>query len=218
MTVIQVLHTSFDLRLDEDVWANYISKLPPKIHSDVERYVRWQDRQSVLLGKMLLLKGLRQHMGQGATLEEFSYAPHGRPFLIRRNRIDFNISHSGGHVVCAITPTGRVGIDIEKIRSLNLMDFKAFLRATEWDDIWKAKEPFDMFFSCWTKMESVIKADGRGLSVPLYSLYIEGDTAILDGHVWFLKEIEISPIVKCCLASSLNRPEIVIQKFDKHCL
>ncbi|HLC16007.1 MAG TPA: 4'-phosphopantetheinyl transferase superfamily protein [Thermodesulfovibrionia bacterium] len=210
---IQILHTHFDSMLAEHVMAHYFSQVPLNCQAVINRYVRWQDRQSVLLGKMLLLKALRQYMGQAASLETISRTAYGRPFIADCG-IDFNISHSGGHVVCAITESGRVGIDIETIRSIELSDFKTFLTSKEWNAICNAEHPGDMFFSCWTKKESVMKADGKGLSIPLHQIVIEENTASVDTSLWFLYEIIIAPHVKCHLASDTACPEIVLKKFD----
>jgi 4'-phosphopantetheinyl transferase len=213
---IQVLHTYFNSKLAETVWAEYIHRIPPTCQAVIERYVKWQDRQSVLLGKILVLKGLRQYIGQAATLEGISQTAYGRPFL-RNGEIDFNISHSGGHVICAFAHSRvRVGIDIETIRPIELSDFKSFLTSTEWDAICNAENPCNMFFTCWTKKESVMKADGRGLSIPLHHIIIEKDTVILGSNFWFLNEIKISPFVECHLASNMAYPEILVQKFDCH--
>lgn len=213
--VIQVLHTYFDSMLEKDIWNEYLNRIPSGDQYVVNRYKRWQDRHSALLGKLLVLKGLKHYMGQAASLENICRSAHGRPFLCN-HELDFNISHSGGYVTCAFTDAGRVGIDIEKIRNLELSDFKTILSASEWEAIIKAEDSFDMFFEYWTKKESVIKADGKGLSIPLQNIIIKDNRAAVESNTWFLKEIKIAPTVKCYLASNLAHPEIVINNVESH--
>ena len=56
------------------------------------------------------------------------------------------------------------------------------------------------FFKFWTIKESTLKADGRGLFLPLEKVETHGNKALVDGRSWFLTRLEISPDSSCHLA------------------
>ncbi len=87
----------------------------------IGRYRRLQVRQAALLDKLLLQKCQNKYGFRSNCLSRIVEDEFGRPFV--GNRIDFNISHSGGYVLCAITDSGMLGIDIEKIRPISLSDY-----------------------------------------------------------------------------------------------
>jgi 4'-phosphopantetheinyl transferase len=84
----------------------------------------------------------------------------------------FNVAHSGAAILIALCRAHRVGIDVEyftrKVDALEIA--KNSFAASELQflsSIGDAEELRRAFFRCWTRKEAVIKADGRGLSLPL---------------------------------------------------
>ena len=85
--------------------------------------------------------------------------------------IRFNVSHSHGIALYAVTRGREVGIDLERIRSdLAVAEIAerffsrreiAMLRTLPIEAQRQA------FFRCWTRKEAYIKARGEGLSLPL---------------------------------------------------
>lgn len=50
----------------------------------------------------------------------FSYGPNEKPLLVAQpdgHALQFNVSHSHGLGLCAVTPGREVGVDLEKIHS-----------------------------------------------------------------------------------------------------
>jgi 4'-phosphopantetheinyl transferase len=82
----------------------------------------------------------------------------------------FNISHSGDWVVCAVDNLP-VGIDVEKIHDVDLNLSARFFSEEEHKYLLSLEisKRRNSFFELWTLKESYIKADGRGLSIPLNS-------------------------------------------------
>ena len=83
----------------------------------------------------------------------------------------FNVSHSGGMVLIALSRTGPVGVDVEYMdSSVETMDVAR--AAFHPDDLrWiesagTVKDRLLAFYGCWTRREAVAKADGRGLTLP----------------------------------------------------
>ncbi len=208
--MIRVLFAASDSEIPDERREYYLRKIPGSIRDRISRYVRWQDRQAGLFGKLLLLKGLTEYGYPPDCLNSLSYNDFGRPFL--DSGIDFNISHSGAYAVCAFTDREIVGIDIEKIRPVALSDFKTYMTDQEWENIAASDRQYDRFYEHWTMKESVIKAEGRGLSVPLRDIRLDQGKAVLYDTVWFLKELRLDVRYKCCLALNSEPPEFEIRQ------
>jgi len=222
--MIWVFYASFDRQFSEDVWQYYLSKIPLSLQNKILSYHRWQDRQSGLFGKLLLSEGLKLYGYSPDSLNHLSYTGFGRPYL-DNSGIDFNISHSGDYVVCAITDQGRIGIDIEKIKPIDLFGFERYMTPPEWKAIRESAEPYHTFYSYWTKKESAMKAYGFGLSVPLDKILIDNDKALfysnmdmdmdMDNNL-FLQEIIINTSYKCHLATNIENAKIRIFEIQIH--
>jgi len=209
--MIHVLFTCSDSEIPDERREYYLRKMPESIRNKINRYVRWQDRQAGLFGKLLLLKGLTEYGGYSPDcLNSLSYNDFGRPFI--DSDIDFNISHSGDYVVCAVADREKVGIDIEKIRPIVLSDFKNYMTYREWEDIAASDRQYDRFYEHWTMKESVIKAEGRGLSIPLTDIRLHQRKAAVYDTVWFLKELMLDIRYKCYLAANSEQPEFEIRE------
>jgi 4'-phosphopantetheinyl transferase len=210
--MIRVYHTQFAARFSEETWTRYSAGIPQKLLESISRYKRWEDRQSKLLGK-LLLRGCLADLGYGSdALHDLAYNQYGRPFL--DYPMDFNISHSGGCVVCAVATEGKVGVDVEQIRMVPLADFSNCFTAGEWREINGANEKHARFFRMWTIKESVMKANGGGLSIPFLDVSISGECATLYGTVWRLKELDLYPGYMCHLSTNVEEMEIGMKELD----
>jgi len=89
----------------------------------------------------------------------------------------FNVAHSGAAILIALCRSRSVGIDIEYFsrevdaleiakNSFSSNEFLALSSISDSDSLRRS------FFRCWTRKEAVIKADGRGLSLPLDSFEV----------------------------------------------
>jgi 4'-phosphopantetheinyl transferase len=119
----------------------------------------------VILGRYLKLKPNRL---------KFIYTPHGKPKLANEmafNYLKFNLSHSHGLALYAITLSREIGIDIERCRTNLSFEkiAKRFFSPLEFKMLsaLPPSERIEGFFNCWTRKEAYIKAIGEGLSIPL---------------------------------------------------
>ena len=163
-----------------------------------------------MFGKLLLAEGLQRCGYPPEKARNIVWDASGRPFL--DGGMDFNISHSDAYVVCAFSPVGRIGIDIERIRQIDLCDFEGQMTREQWEEITASEDRLDTFFSLWTKKEAVTKADGRGISIPLDEIIIEKETVVLAGELWRLKKIKITGGYCCHLALTGEDPDIRIEQ------
>ena len=207
---IQIQYSRFNEKLSDQDWNMYFHSLPEAIKKRINRCQRWQDRHAVLFGRLLLLECLKKYGYPSDSLHNILFDRYGRPYLY--HNIDFNISHSGEYVVCSITDEGKVGIDIEKIKPIDLADYEQYMTSEQLGNIKKDANDYNKFYAYWTIKESVLKADGRGLLVPLENIIIEGEKAILFDNKWYLNQINIG-IEYCCYLASKNRnPKIDIKE------
>jgi 4'-phosphopantetheinyl transferase len=169
----------------------------------VLKYRRWQDAQSSLLGKILLMRGLKKYGFSKCVLEDIQYTPYNRPYF--RDNIYFNISHSGNCVICAISRDFELGIDVEEIRPIIIHDFNSQFNEEELNTIYSSEDRLFAFYNLWTKKEAIIKADGRGMSVPLKNIVFKNSReALLNERQWHVKQIDLNNMYCIHLAAAAS--------------
>ncbi|WP_442591958.1 4'-phosphopantetheinyl transferase family protein [Pedobacter sp. AW31-3R] len=186
--MIQIYYANYKNKLEDRIYNDYLNSLPQDIRKKILKYRNWSDAQASLYGKLLLQKGLEQ-LGVDNSLNNLKYTKYGRPYL--EGNIDFNISHSGEYVVCAYTDDCRVGVDLEIIKPIQISDFRAQFLAQEWNKITNSSNTLFWFYYYWSAKEAVVKADGRGLSIPLGSFGIADDKTFVAHRLWHLKTINL---------------------------
>jgi 4'-phosphopantetheinyl transferase len=186
--MIQIFYSSYTNKLVHSEFSSYLNLLPLVIQENILKYSRWQDAHASLYGKLLLSHGLKE-LGLDFSLNNLKYTHYKRPYI--EGNVDFNISHSGEHVVCAFSTKSKIGIDLEKINSISINDFKNQFHEQEWAHIMTSDNKYYWFYYYWTAKEAVIKADGRGLSIPFIELKVKDQHAFLDTKLWHLKTIDL---------------------------
>jgi len=115
---------------------------------------------------------LGHYTGRQPAELQFLRGPQGKPFLrpqTGRDDVRFNMSHSGGLALYALTRGREIGIDVEQINP----DFKVeeivkhTLSPRELVTINRLppQAKRDMFFRHWTLKEAFLKGTGLGLSL-----------------------------------------------------
>ena len=195
-----ILHTKVEKRLEAAKYEALLEPLPADIRQKIRRYRRWQDAHACLLGKLLLIEGLQRFGLDGASLiHQLQYTDFGRPYLPAP--VDFNISHSGEYVLCALSNRCRVGVDIEKVQPINLSDFRGQMTEAEWATVTGAANPLRAFYYYWTRKEAAIKAHGHGLSLPLKEVVIGEGEVVMEGRGWPLYEVRLAQEYVCHLVA-----------------
>ncbi len=82
-----------------------------------------------------------------------------------------SISHSGEWVVAALTRAGPIGVDVEQVVDLDAASLLDTVLSTEesLDDA-----TTEDFFRLWTRKESLLKATGEGLALPMSEVVVSG--------------------------------------------
>jgi 4'-phosphopantetheinyl transferase len=84
----------------------------------------------------------------------------------------------------------------------------------QWKVINNADDPLRSFYTFWTIKESVIKADSRGLSIPLNDIHISKSYAQLEDRLWHLHELKLHKNYCAHLASDVRCHHVHIKQFQ----
>jgi 4'-phosphopantetheinyl transferase len=130
-----------------------------------------KDRNHFIAARGSLRKILGGYLGIAPNKICFSYNRFGKPFLdARETRIRFNVAHSNGLALFAISRGQEIGVDLEYIVNNFeiLKTARSFFSDAEMSVLKNLPENLQTaaFFSGWTRKEAFIKAVGRGVLYP----------------------------------------------------
>jgi 4'-phosphopantetheinyl transferase len=146
--------------------------LTPADQARHDRYRQQADRDMFLLGRAMARALVGQVLGVEPCAWRWREGPRGRPEADAD--VSFNIGHSAGMVVCAVSRHGRVGVDVEDRRRapVDARMVRRYCAPAEAGDIelggpegWP-----DQFLKYWTLKEAYLKARGLGITVHLADL------------------------------------------------
>ncbi|MBQ8868318.1 MAG: 4'-phosphopantetheinyl transferase superfamily protein [Oscillospiraceae bacterium] len=105
---------------------------------------------------------------------EYQTEQGGKPFIERAPQ--FNISHSGDYVVCAVDEKP-IGADIERINRMKESIFNRIASPREKEKAATLKEDQLLEYYCtvWTKKESILKLTGEGIRKELSTVCTESE-------------------------------------------
>ena len=149
----------------DDVDAAWLSLT----NSEKERALRFhfeRDRHRWVRGRAWIRQELGRALSRAAESVCIAAEPGGRLYLPEHPGFDFNLSHTGGWIALGICQEGRIGVDLETVDPA----FPALEIATEFflpeERDWIAQGGVERFFHLWTAKETLMKATGRGMSLP----------------------------------------------------
>ncbi len=187
--MIHVFYCNSGVRLDNTLYNYFLNKIPPVYQEEIAKFRKWEDRQHRVLGKILLVKGLEMLGLTAYSLDQLQYTNLKRPYL--NGSIDFNISHSGEYVLCAISTMAKIGVDVEEITDIPITDFINEFSAEEMKSILGSEASLYSFYSLWTKKEAFLKAIGTGLHVPLNKVHVIDNKIGWEAKEWFLTKLDL---------------------------
>ncbi len=149
----------------------------------------------------------------------FAYGRHGKPILASQpeaERLQFNLAHSDGLLLTAVSRFCAVGVDVERVRGLDDLDDLANQLLSPAEEIAWRRLPVSQqnraFFNLWTRKEACLKAIGEGIAERLkeitVSLMPEGPAGELDPpgipdstQAWTLTHLQPAPDFAAALAA-----------------
>jgi 4'-phosphopantetheinyl transferase len=174
------------LRREEDRWAAVVSRGAARIL--LARY------GSGLPGDLVLVLG-----------------PQGKPRLADGSPLRFNVSHSDGLVLVALSRDAEVGVDVERVREVPSMDTVVghFFGEAEREcfDGLPPGGQLEGFFQAWVRKEAVVKARGDGLAAVADVDVREDAGGGLRCGRWHVADLAVRD--GYCAAVAADRPAIV---------
>ncbi|QQS37258.1 MAG: 4'-phosphopantetheinyl transferase superfamily protein [Ignavibacteriales bacterium] len=165
----------------EERYNYYLNLLSYDEIARSERFHFQKDRNEYVCCRGFLRETLSGYLSLEPEEILFDYGKHGKPEIANNNGIDkikFNLSHSKGHAMIAVTLNDEIGVDIELIKEIpDMMDIAKELYTSKENKLLleSDQQAAESFFKIWTRKEAVIKAVGHGLSAPLKMIDVSGD-------------------------------------------
>ena len=170
---------------------------------DRDRALRFRfdvDRRRFLASRASLRSLLARYAGVRPGDISFRYGPQGKPELADASSgLRFNVSHSGGRMVIALTWHADIGVDVEQVRPVadHLSLARTVFSEEELDELGAAAEAASAFLRGWTRKEALLKALGTGLGdMPAESAVSLGTPAVVrrvrgggDARGWTLVDL-----------------------------
>jgi 4'-phosphopantetheinyl transferase len=182
-------------RADLGLEAAHLRRLERNLSADEKerasrfRFARDRDRFAGARG--LLREILAPYLDVSPGQLRFGYGAHGKPFLAGEEHSDlrFNVSHSFDAMLLAIARLREVGVDVEGVSNnigLTIDEIgDTVLSEPEKQAVARSdgEDKRTNFLRFWTLKEALIKADGRGVSLPLERIDVsapEGRVAVVN--------------------------------------
>ncbi|MGH7773245.1 MAG: 4'-phosphopantetheinyl transferase family protein [Candidatus Binatia bacterium] len=214
---VHIWRATLDLNASDvqDLWQT----LSADERARAEQFHFQKDRERFIVGRGLLRIILGRYLDTKPENLRFCYNPQGKPALARepgRDGICFNLSHSDGLALYAITRRREVGVDLERIQPDLAVDEIAEHFFSPREIAMLRALPTHMqkeaFFNCWTRKEAYIKARGEGLTLRLDQFAVSlapGEPAALldtkddpqEASRWSLRELVPGPGYVAALAA-----------------
>ncbi len=210
----------FTLDPPDSTLAQFEPLLDPTERTRADRFRAATLRRRFVAGRGGLRTLLGTVLNSPARSIAFAYGDHGKPRLAdaHPSGVEFNLTHSHGLALCAVTIGQAIGVDLEAIRPLENAEriIGRFFSPVEQAEFLRLAEADrrSAFFRGWSRKEAFLKATGTGLSTaldsfdvtlgPLPRLLRVGNDPIESTH-WTLLDLHPDPTFASALATrSLN--------------
>ena len=159
------------LRVSVEKLAGFESTLSMDEQERAGRFHFEPDRNDFVSGRGILRAILGSYLKIEPNQVHFEYGAFGKPILANQtanSRLHFNLAHSDGVFLTAVSRLCPVGVDVEHNRMIANPDdlVKQVLSKTEAVD-WQSL-PNDSktaaFYNLWTRKEACLKATGDGIT------------------------------------------------------
>jgi len=189
-------------RVDLDVADNLVEDLRGLLSEDelarADRFVYEIHGARFVVGRGVLRRLLAAYLGAQPESLRFGYGPKGKPRLEQPDAdgLQFNVSHSGGRALIAVSQGREVGVDVERINAERAAEAIArrFFAPAEVAEFLSLPDDERVvgFFNAWTRKEAYMKATGQGLALGLDRFRVSlrpGEQAKLIETAWCREDV-----------------------------
>ena len=228
-----------------DVWCTFVDDIDRalleeyhRLLSDserlrLERFRFEKDRHQYLATRALVRSTLSRYVATAPAQWTFHADRSGRPAITDPNpdacHLAFNLSHTDGLVVLAVTACTAIGVDAENTVTRDApLDVATRFFAPEENAALSALPTAarqTRFFEYWTLKESYLKARSLGLSLPLRecvcrfngpdALEVALDPDSDGGTAWWFCQIALAhtyTIAWCAERHTAHRPHLIVRR------
>jgi len=149
---------------------SFLEVIAPNEAARAARFFFERDRNEYILARGLLRYIVGCYTGLAPHLLRFHYNSYGKPTLADESGGDqpaFNLSHSRGMVVYAVTKAPYIGVDLEYMhQNIEFDQIVARFFSSREASLFRqlpSERKQEAFFSGWTRKEAYMKASGEGL-------------------------------------------------------
>jgi len=200
---IKVYSTQVTERWSDEGFSALMDIIPLDLQQRVNAEKGWENQHGSLARKLMLWYGMNE---MGANMNDLfeclEFTKSGKPYI--RDAPHFSLANDGAVAVCAISETSVLGIDVERLKPLNLSDYRNEMTYLEWREIYSRIIPLRRFYEFWTIKESVLKADGEQENVDIKEIYIQPDIAFYNAKNWYINPAELDYYCYTCFLVSSN--------------
>ncbi len=202
---VQVWRFALERSAEETAWLEAL--LDPAERDRARRFRFPADQDRYIVGRGMLRLLLAQQVGQAPDQLRIGYEAAGKPKLID-HPLQFNLAHSGGLGLLAVTRKETVGVDVEWMRpSIEIESIAGRYFAPDEQTLLGSlpgPERVTGFFRVWTRKEAYMKATGMGLYMPLEkfavlpapagrALRLRLNETPAEAARWGLRDLELPP-------------------------
>jgi 4'-phosphopantetheinyl transferase len=199
--------------------ANFERILAPEERARAYRFQTATLQQHFIIARGTLRTILGNCLNCPPADVPLDYGARGKPRIAGGHPLRFNLSHSGGRALYALSLDREIGVDLEQIGSMTDCELIArrFFSAGEIRDLLSLPpgQRNEAFYTCWTRKEAYIKACGDGLSMALDRFRVSllpYEPPLLeapaDPHIWSLFDASPGPGYAAALVAEGTAPAL----------
>jgi len=155
--------------------ADHIARLTTILAEEernrVARFHSLVARNEFLVARSLLRILLGHYLNYEPSHLTFCVGPQGKPFLVGKPKLRFNVAHSHGLALFAVSLQCEVGVDVEQVRPFaNDLGIAERYFSRHEAEVLRSLAPeqrCEVFFHTWARKEAILKASGNGLALGL---------------------------------------------------
>ena len=187
--------------------------LPQPIRAKIAAYTNPLEQVLQLSSKLLLQKLMEYFKTTRLVgLDGITLSKTGQPHF--NKALYFSNSRSGNIAASVASTAAPVGIDVEKIISIDLQNYLDYFSVKEWEYIAHSQNQTETFFTLWTRKEAVVKAAGVGLYANLASFDALSDPCIFNNAAYYVTNVPLMSGYVCHIAFPLESPMLEVTELS----
>ncbi len=182
-------------------------KIPELLNFPQNYFINSRLRNKKILGRLLMIQ-TAEKLNPKLNKKEIHYTPMGKPVF---PKVSVSLSYSNDIIVAAACRNGIIGVDVEKIAPVKLSHYFSCFTQREREYIQLSLLKTEAFYCLWTKKESVLKANGIGLSEEMVNIEVIKNRVNFSGKKEKFSIFTIKLLNKYILSLAVNSNKAKIE-------